>query len=91
MPPVSSRTMIMSVPSTSSFLSGEELIKASYVRTGRRFAYTPSVFRIASRPRSGRCSGGALSNSGNPTAPISVASASSASFSVSVGNGVPAT
>jgi multidrug efflux pump subunit AcrB len=38
MPPVSSRTMIMSVPSTSSFLSGDESINALYDRTGRKFA-----------------------------------------------------
>ena len=37
----------------------------------------------------GRFSGGALSNSGSPTAPIRVASASSASCAVSSGNGVP--
>ena len=75
----------MSVPSTSSFFSGEDSISALYARTGRRFAYTPSVLRIPSRPFSGRFSGGALSNSGSPTAPISVASASTASFAVSSG------
>ena len=58
MPPVSSRTMIMSVPSTSSFLSGEESSSALYDRTGRRFAYTPSALRIPSSPFSGRFSGG---------------------------------
>ena len=30
--------MIMSVPSTSSFFSGDESISALYERTGRRFA-----------------------------------------------------
>ena len=43
---------------------------------------------MPSSPVSGRFSGGALSNSGRPTAPIRTASASSASFSVSAGNGV---
>ncbi|HEX2282627.1 MAG TPA: isocitrate/isopropylmalate family dehydrogenase [Thermomicrobiales bacterium] len=37
-PPVSSRTMIMSVPRTRSFFKGDDSISASYVRTGRRFA-----------------------------------------------------
>ena len=40
----------MSVPSTRSFFSGEDSISALYVRTGRRFAYTPSVLRMPSRP-----------------------------------------
>src|SRR5580698_7611863 len=67
MPPVSSRTMIMSTPSTSVFLSGDESSRALYDRTGRRLAYTPSALRIPSRPLSGRLSGAILSNSGNPT------------------------
>ena len=33
--------MIMSTPSTSEFLSGDESSSALYDRTGRRFAYTP--------------------------------------------------
>src|SRR3954452_6788808 len=44
---------------------------------------------MPSRPFSGRFSGGALSNSGRPTAPIRVASAVAAARAVSAGNGVP--
>ena len=79
--------MIMSVPSTSSFLSGEESSSALYDRTGRRLAYTPSTLRMPSNPFSGRFSGATLSNSGKPTAPISVASAFSARSIVSCGRG----
>src|ERR1035438_3714487 len=75
--------MIISVPSTRWFFSGEELSSDAYARTGRRLAYTPSAWRILRSPFSGRFSGGALSNSGSPTAPISVASAPAASRAVS--------
>src|ERR1039458_2031342 len=81
--------MIISVPSTRWFFSGDTLSSGAYARTGRRLAYTPSAWRILSSPFSGRFSGGASSNSGRPTAPISVASAPAASRSVSSGNGVP--
>ena len=50
--------MIMSMPSTSAFLSGEESSRALYERTGRRFAYTPRTLRMPSSPLSGRFSGG---------------------------------
>ena len=59
------------------------------VRTGRRFANTSSTRRMPNSPASGRCDGGALSNSGSPTAPINVASAFWHSSSVSLGKGPP--
>ena len=42
--------MIMSVPSTRWFLSGEEFHSDAYARTGRRFAYTPRALRMPSSP-----------------------------------------
>src|ERR1019366_3959114 len=81
--------MIMSVPSITWFLSGEESISSGYVRTGRRFANTPIADRMPSKPFSGRLSGAALSNSGRPTAPISVGLAAKALSRVSFGSGVP--
>ena len=59
------------------------------LRPVRTFAKTPSALRTASSPFSGRCSGGQLSNSGRPTAPNKVASASAARRAVSSGNGLP--
>src|SRR5579872_1820687 len=81
--------MSISVPETISFFNGEESTSAGHIFTGRRFAYSPSALRIPSSPFSGRRSGGSLSNSGDPTAPSSVASAASALFSVSSGSGDP--
>src|SRR5207244_1276789 len=82
-PPVSSRTMSTSTPSGRSALSGDRSTRAGNTATGRRFAYTPSCARNASRPNSGLKWRGAWSSEGSPTAPSNTASARATAARVS--------
>ena len=91
MSPVSSRTIMMSRPETTSGLSVEASASSGNTVAGRRFAKKSHSLR---RPRiafSGRLSRGSVSYFGPPTAPKSTASALFASASVAAGSGSPAT
>ena len=86
-PPVSSRTMSRSTPSSLSSRSGDASRSASYTRTGRRLRYRPRFLRMASRPCSGRTAPGRVSfHFGPPTAASSTASDASAAASVADGS-----
>ncbi|MNN09605.1 hypothetical protein D3C81_1224920 [compost metagenome] len=89
MPPVSSRTTMRSVPSSTSGLSVEASLRQSNTTAGRRFENRPSALRMPSNPVSGRSSFGLLSHFGPPTAPSNTASAFWHTSSVSCGSGVP--
>ena len=82
--------MSTSTPSRRSALSGDRSTRAGNTATGRRFAYTPSCARNASRPNSGLKWRGAWSSEGSPTAPSNTASARATAARVSSGNGSPA-
>src|SRR5574341_1008132 len=60
---------MMSTPFSFSALSGEASIRAGWTLTGRRFAKTPSPFRSARSPCSGRTFAFGSSHFGPPTAP----------------------
>src|SRR3569832_1635146 len=89
MPPVSSRTTIMSTPFSTSGRSVEAPSSLSLTATGRRFAYRPSPLRMASSPCSGRTLPRGSSHFGPPTAPSSTASAPRADSRVASGSAVP--
>ena len=82
MPPVSSRTTMMSTPFKSSALIGEACSTAGCGTIGRRLANSPSDLRSCSRPCSGRTGASGADHFGPPTAPSSIASARCASASV---------
>src|SRR5512147_1537966 len=79
MPPVSSRTIMMSRPRTISGFSVEASTSASKTTAGRRLANSSISLRSRSKPRSGLISNGSRSHFGPPTAPSRTASAASAS------------
>src|SRR4051794_14122500 len=90
MPPVSSRTTSMSVPSMRSRLSGLASRSASKGLTGRRLANSPRPARRPSSPCSGRgFAGSVVSHCGPPTAPRRTASAARQADKVSSGRGLP--
>src|SRR5690554_432796 len=89
MPPVSSRTIRMSRPATTSGLRVEAAASCGYSRAGRRLPNRPSCERIFSRPRSGRMAGSIVSHFGPPTAPSRMASDWRARSRVSSANGTP--
>src|SRR5262245_15267125 len=80
---------MMSVPSTTSRLSGEASMSMGKQRAGRRLAKRSSSLRSARSPRSGLRSCGAWSHLGPPTAPNTMAWASLHSASVAGGSGAP--
>src|SRR5262245_6257614 len=89
MSPVSSRTIRMSSPATTSGLRLEASASSGNTCAGRRLANRPSSLR---RPRiacSGRLARGRLSYFGSPTAPKSTASADFTRASVFSGSGSP--
>src|SRR5574343_918333 len=89
MSPVSSRTIRISRPDTTSGFSDEALASSGYRMAGRRLAKRFKCLRMPSRPRTGRCSRGSVSHCGPPTAPSSTASAALALVRVSAGYGSP--
>src|SRR3569623_3577860 len=89
MPPVSSRTTIMSTPFSTSGRCVDAPSSLSLTATGRRFAYRPRPLRMASRPCSGRTLARGPSHFGPPTAPSSTASAARADACVAAGRAVP--
>src|SRR3954464_5754843 len=90
MPPVSSRTTSMSVPSIRSRLSGLASSSAGNGFAGRRLANSPRPSRRPSSPCSGRgLSGSVVSHCGPPTAPSRTASASRQAAMGSSGRGDP--
>src|SRR6185369_7262199 len=89
MPPVSSRTIMKSRPSTTERFRLEASANGWKHSAGRRLANTPIPARKASRPASGRLSRGAPAHCGPPTAPISTALAAFAAARVSSVSGTP--
>ena len=80
----------MSTPCTISLFNGDLSIREGKVETGLTFAYSPSSFRIASRPCSGRTfAEGSLSYLGSPMAPKRTASEDLQRSRVSSGRGFP--
>ena len=89
-PPVSSRTIIISTPSfTSSYLSGEALASDFHSFAGRMLEYSPISCRMRSSPFSGRLSTGMSSHLYPPTAPSSTLSAARQPSAVARGSGSP--
>src|SRR5487761_134250 len=89
MPPVSSRTMMRSRPSTTSRFRVEASASAAKTKAGRRLAKSSMSLRSRSKPRSGFCAKGRLSHFGPPTAPSRIASVSSAAFIAASVSGMP--
>src|SRR5215469_9257450 len=89
MPPVSSRTIIRSSPSTISRLRLEASASASKTTAGRKLANRSISLRSRKMPRSGRSSNGRLSHFAPPTAPNSTASLATAAAIVSSVSGTP--
>src|SRR3569832_2145820 len=87
--PVSSRTIMISSPDTTSGLSDDAPASSGYSSAGRRLANRLSSLRMRNRPRSGRSGRSSVSYCGPPPAPSSTASASRASLSVASGSGSP--
>src|SRR6202453_2586762 len=90
MPPVSSRTTMMSTPCKSSDLIGEASSTAGWGTTGRRFANRPSSLRSRRSPCSGRTLASGADHFGPPTAPRRMASELRHSARVAAGNASPA-
>src|SRR3979409_490474 len=90
MPPVNSRTIMMSRPATSSRFNVEASANASNTNAGRRLANRSISLRSFSRPRSGCNSNGKVSHFGPPTEPNSTASLACAWASASSVSGVTA-
>ena len=77
----------MSVPASTSGLSGPADSRLGHTRAGRRLAYRPRAFRMPRSAASGRPDDGPRSYAGSPTAPSRMASADLAAASVASGSG----